>query len=232
MVNKQDSVSVYFQFKDASPFSCLFAFFPSSLIQNGIELKSFLRGKAFLKLRQRFGDPRAVDAIYVRSMRLTNNNTALALLLASIATFDHRMVGFKVPMLKLFFPLSDESDGDFLNRVNNLPAHIYRDGPAGRTGDRDKLQHFFGSAFLTFIFESRNSAERFGMFIEKGEDAFIVDGMLDPRDIRANHQGQQFGLALLVDNHHFPSEFLRFEIAEDTASSRQPTYTQPPFGER
>lgn len=209
-----DSLSGYLRFEESSPFSCLLTYFPPLLIQHGIELKSFIRSKEFQKIRQRHGDLRAVDAIYIRSMRLTDDNTAMALLLAALASFDHRSVGLRVPVLKLFFPLSNESEEDFLARVNSLPSHLFFDTPAYQAGDRDKLQHFFGSAFLSFVFESRDPANRVGTFIEEGEDAFIVDGVLDERDMRANHLGQEFGLALLSDNHQFPSEFLRFEIAK------------------
>jgi len=208
-----DSLLPYFQFDDPPPLSCLFTYFPPFFIQHGMELKSFIRSGTFCQIREQFGDVRAVDAVYVRSMQLTNNNTAIALLLSAVATFDHRLVGLKVPVFNLFFPLSNESGEEFMQRVNNLPVRLYSDTPPIRAGDRDKLQHFFGSAFLTVVCESRLPAERFGDFIEEGEDAFIVDGALDDRDQQANRQGQEFGIALLNDNHHVPSEFLKFQIA-------------------
>lgn len=208
-----DSLFEYFQFEETASFSFLETYFPPLLIQDGIVLKSFIRSKTFLEIRNQFTDLKAVDAIFIHAMKLTNDNTAIALMLSSLATFDHRMVGLKIPALKLYFPLSNESEKEFSKRVNNLPVRLYADSPANQFGDRDKLQHFFGSAFLAFVFESRDASERFGTFIEKGEDAFIVDGSIDERDIRANHQGQQFGLALLHDNHRLPSEFLKFEIA-------------------
>ena len=211
-----DSLFEYFQFDDSAPFSFLETYFPPFLIEDGIELKSFIRSRTFRKIREQFSDLKAVDAVYIRAMKLTKCNTAMALMIASLATFDHRLVGLKIPVFKLFLPLSNESDKEFARRVSNLPTRLYADSPTNFYGDRDKLQHFFGSAFLTFVFESRDASERFGTFIEKGEDAFIVDGMNDERDARANHQGQQFGLALLNDNHRLPSEFIKFEIAKDS----------------
>ena len=211
-----DSLFEYFQFDNSSPFSFLETYFPPLLIEDGIELKSFIRSKTFREIREQFSDMKAVDAIYIRAMKLTSSNAAVALLIASLATFDHRVVGLKIPIFKLVFPLSNESEKEFARRVSNLPTRLYADSPTNFYGDRDKLQHFFGSAFLTFVFESRDASERFGTFIEKGEDAFIIDGANDERDARANHQGQQFGLSLLNDNHRLPSEFIKFEIAKDS----------------
>lgn len=204
-----DSLGSYFQFDDAAPLSCLFTYFPPLFIQHGIELKSFIRSKTFREIRRQAGDPRAIDAIYVRAMQMTNNNTAMALLMSTIACFDHQWVGFKVPVFNLYAPLSNESEPAFQRRISNLPSQLYPDTPAESSGDRDKLQHFLGSAFLTFIFESRDAAMRIGDFVEEGEEAFIIGGIMDDRDRRANRQGQDFGLAILGDNHRLPSEFLR-----------------------
>jgi hypothetical protein len=208
-----DSLLPFFQFDDPSPLSCLEEYFPPLFIQHGIELKSFIRSKNFRLIRERFGDVRAVDAIYIRAMQMTNNNTAMALLMSTIACFDHQFVGINVPIISLCFPLSNESDQEFARRVKRLPARLYPDSPTGEAGDRDKLQHFLGSAFLTVVFESRDATMRFGDFVEEGEAALIVGGIDDDRDRRADYQGGEFGLALLDDNHRLPSEFLRFHMA-------------------
>ncbi|HYQ86832.1 MAG TPA: hypothetical protein VES59_06275 [Bacteroidota bacterium] len=210
----------YFTLQDEAPLSCLLTYFPPLFIQHGIELKSFLRSKTFRHIRDRFGDVRALDAVYVRSMQLTDNNTAVALLLSTIASFDHRVVGLKVPILQLYFPLSNESQPEFDRRVGNLPTKLYPDTPPG--GDHDKLEHFFGSAFLTVAFETEEGADRVGIFVEKGEDAFIVGGVADARDLRADREGQRFGMALLENNRRMPSEFLGTEKAPEAA---------PPDGE-
>jgi hypothetical protein len=202
-----DSLARFLQFEDASPLSCLFTYFPPFFIQNGIELKSFIRSRTFLRLRREFGDRRAADAIYVRAMQMTNNNTAMALLLCSIACFDHRLVGIKVPIFDLYLPLSNESEEEFTRRVRHLPTQLYDDTPAGEGGDRDKLQHFFGSAFLAFVFESGGAATRFGEFVEEGEEAVVIGGVNDDRDLRADDQGRRFGTAALGDNRIYPSRY-------------------------
>lgn len=209
-----DSLSSYFTFDDPAPLSCLYTWLPPFFIQHGIEMKSFIRSRTFRNIRKIYGDRKSVDAIYIHAMQLTNNNTAVALFLSAIATFDHRTVGFKIPFLSLFFPLSNESDEEFDRRLRHLPVRLYDDTPP--EGDRDKLQHFFGSAFLTVFFESAHPAVRIGDFIEVGEDAVIVGGVDDIRDRRTNRLGSRFGRAVLDDNHRLPSEFFKIPIDKNS----------------
>lgn len=203
----------YLQFDTTESLEFLVTLLPPFLIQNGIELKEFIRSEEFLNLRTALGDSKAIDAIFVRSMQLTKNNTGIALLLTTLATFDHRIVQFDVPVFLLAFPLTDESEDEFDSRVKNLPTRMFSDTPNYHLGDRDKLQHFFGSAFVTFIFESRGTAERLGAAIEQGEQAIVIGGRDDDRDARANVLGQQFGLALMENPFQYPSEFLLHGIA-------------------
>ena len=212
-----DTLLPFFLFDDPPIWSCWVPYFPPLFMQYGFELKSFIRSETFSQIRTCFGDLRAIDAIYIRAMQLTNNNTAVTLLLATIAAMDHRDVGFRVPLFQISLPLSGESAEDFDRRVNNLPRQFYVDGPRSPTGDRDKLQHFFGSAFVTFLFESREPAERIGNFIEMGEEAIVISGELDERDERANRQGQDFGLALLKNNQRTPSSFIITQVASQQA---------------
>jgi len=218
-----DSLSAYFQFDSTSGLGFLQTYFPSFFIQNGLELKSFIRSGTFKQLRLQVGDLKSIDAIFIRAMKLTNNNTAVALFLSTVACFDHRTIGLNVPVFALFFPLSNESGAEFKERVANLPRKLYADTPRGKIGDRDKLQHFFGSAFIAYAFESSEPAERASDFIENGEEAFIVDGTLDTRDIRANRQGQRFGLALLKNHCQLPSEYFvpRAALPVDSLSRSQ-----------
>lgn len=204
-----DSLLIYLSFKESSSLGFLLPYFPPFFIQYGIELKSFIRNRTFQEIRQSYGDLKAVDAIFIKAMKLTNDNTAVALLISTIACFDHRIFGLKVPVFLLFFPLSNESEEEFKQRVENLPKNIYIDSPLNRFGDRDKLQHFFGSAFIAYVFESGETSERFSDFIERGEKAIIIDGVLDKRDIRANRHGQEFGLNLLINKHQMPSQYIQ-----------------------
>lgn len=217
------------------PLAFLTVYFPSELIGTGIELKSYVRSKRFRALRGRFGDLRAVDALYIRALRLTHGNIGMALLYCTVATMDHHVVGIKNPLFSIFIPLTGESLEEFTERLNNLPSHFYTDAPNQDAGARDKLQHFFGSAFIANVFESRAIAERLGAFVEWGEDAFIFDGAYDERDLRANRQGREFGLALLAATDLrsvLPSHFLALPVAENQSLSTPITKTGPDIFKR
>jgi len=203
------------EFPHFAPVEFLISYFPSKLTANETELKSYVRSTRFKEIRKEFGDTRAVDAMYLKALRLTRGNTGLALLYCALATMDHRVVGIKIPLLNIVLPLTNESTEEFTSRVNNLPSHPYADSPGGSAGDRDKLQHFFGSAFVANVLESRRPADRLGNFIEWGEDAFIASGAYDERDVRSNRQGGEFGLALLTADEAkrlLPSYFLKLHV--------------------
>jgi hypothetical protein len=187
------------------------------VIQDGYQLKEYIRNEEFASIRSQRGDLNAVDAIFSEAMRLSWNNVYEALLISLVATMDHSKFGVKLPVVGplLWFPLTSEFEEDFRERVAALPRLLYSDSPDKAIGDRDKLQHFFGSAFLTYALESRDGAQRVGEFIEWGEDKVIVDGALDERDFRANNHGQEFGLALLNDKGMKPSAFIMYTIAQE-----------------
>ena len=61
---------------------------------------------------------------------------------------------------------------------------------------------------LSIILESEDDADAVGDFIEREEELVIVGGQDDPRDRRANREGQKFGAALRQDLTVLPSSFL------------------------
>jgi hypothetical protein len=185
------------------------------VLQDCCLLKEYVRSEELARAREAHGDLYAVDCVFDRAMRLCWNNVSEALLLSAFALMDHRRVGVRLPLIGaiLWFPLTSEFDGEFRERVDALPSRLYADTPPGSGGDRDKLQHFFGSAFLTVLTESAEGADRVGLFIEWGEDQFIVGGVNDERDVRANRQGERFGLRLLSDPDARPSRFIATDLS-------------------
>jgi hypothetical protein len=183
-------------------------FFPK-LIEDEAQLKDYIRSDEFREVRRQHGDLCAVDRIFQEARALSWDNCYEALFIALFATMDHSRVGIRIPLIGslLWLPLTSEFREDFAARLDALPVRLYSDTPAAHPGDRDKLQHFFGSAFLAFLLESPDAADRVGNFIEWGEDVFVVGGVNDPRDVRANRQGQAFARRLLDDRSARPSEF-------------------------
>jgi len=178
-------------------------------------LREYIRSDEFSSLRAVHGDLYAVDRIFLKSLEITWSNYYEALLISSFSVMDHRNFGVNLPVVgSLFwFPLTSEFPDEFEDRIRRLPMHIYPDSPENGHGDRDKLQHFFGSAFVQFVSESKEGAERLGDMVELGESAFIVGGQFDERDRRANQHGRSFGLSLLRGSGMLPSDFLLLVVA-------------------
>ncbi|HTY37122.1 MAG TPA: hypothetical protein VMH23_08410 [Bacteroidota bacterium] len=183
------------------------------LIKETRKIRAYVRDPRFLELMKRCGDARAVDAIYLRSLKIAEHNISRALFLALMGTLEHRNVDFKVPVVgPIGVPLTFEADSLFNTRFKNLPSRLYRDTPP--EGDRDKLQHFFASAYISYASESRELARNGGNFVEWGEAQFVVGGVDDPRDRRANRHGEQFGHDLLTVKTLLPSDYFNLPFEE------------------
>jgi hypothetical protein len=197
--------------KDFSVVTFVSDIFTPQIIIDTKLIRAYIRDGRFQILRGRCGDMRAIDAIYLKSLKIADYNIARALFLSFMAVLEHRKVDVKMPIVKsLALPLSFEEDSIFNSRMNNLPTQVYSDTPPGLHGDVDKLQHFFGSAYLVFASESPGLTGTAGNLIEWGEEKFVVDGTDDPRDKRANKQGKSFGRDLLVVKTLLPSDYLTF----------------------
>ena len=174
-------------------------------------IRRYILDEQFLVLRKRCGDMRTIDAIYLKSLKIADYNIARALFLSFMSVLEHRKVEVKIPIVSsLNVPLTFERDSIFIARIKHLPVLVYSDSPPTPEGDRDKLQHFFGSAYLSYASEAPELARTVGNLIEWGEAAFIVGGTDDPRDKRANKQGESFGRDLLVVTTLLPSDYLTF----------------------
>jgi hypothetical protein len=188
------------------------AFVPD-LVKETREIRAYVRDARFGILMKRCGDARAVDAIYLKALKIAEHNLARALFLSLMGTLEHREVSVKVPILGVIdVPLTFEEDSMFNTRFRNLPSRLYSDTP--REGDRDKLQHFFASAYIAYASESRDLARTGGNAVEWGEAQFVVGGVDDPRDRRANKHGERFGHDLLAVRNLLPSDFLNLPFEE------------------
>ena len=187
------------------------------VVQDAHRLKEYVRSDEYAKVRVQYGDLMAVDELYARALELSWSNRYEALFISFLATMDHRRFGIHIPLAGalLWFPLTSEFEDEYRERVRALPVKLYCDTPNGPFGDRDKLQHFFGSAFLAYLFESREATLRVGDMIEGSEEQFVVDGAFDERDLRANRHGQAFGMSLLEGSDVVPSEFLQLVTARE-----------------
>lgn len=183
------------------------------LIRDTKDIRSYVRDNRFAELLRRCGDLRAIDGIYQKALRVSEFSIARALFLAMMASMEHQHVEVDVPIIgAVGLPLTFEEDSLFKSRINNLPARIYEDSPSAGIGDRDKLQHFFGSAYIAFVSGSPELARATGNFVEWGEARMIVGGADDARDRRANKQGETFGHDLIFVKTLLPSDYLTLPV--------------------
>ena len=183
------------------------------LIKETRRIRAYVRDPRFAVLLKRCGDARAVDAIYLRALKIAEHNISRALFLSLMGTLEHRDIDLKVPIVgPIGIPLTFEEDSMFNSRYRNLPSRLYVDTPP--EGDRDKLQHFFASAYISYASESRELARTGGNFVEWGEAQFIVGGVDDPRDRRSNKHGERFGHDLLTVKNLLPSDYMILSIEE------------------
>ena len=134
-----------------------------------------------------------------------------------VGCLEHQNIDVKVPVVGVVdLPLTFEADSLFKARIMNLPSRLYNDTPP--EGDRDKLQHFFEKRDCSckncgsYVSESPELARSAGNMVEWGEARMVVGGVDDPRDRRANKQGETFGHDLLYIKIMLPSDYFTLPI--------------------
>lgn len=181
--------------------------FLPSFLKDEAHLKRYLRDSRFYELRKSYDDTIAVDAIFDRAMLIADGDVKHALLICTFAVMDHRRLGLRVPVFgSIYLPLTTENDSLFRIRRTHLPKKLLDDNR--RASDKDKLQHFFGSAYVAYVFNSNTIARWIGDLLETGEQGFVLGGRIDTRDKLANEKGREFGLRLLRDARVLPSDIL------------------------
>ncbi len=150
-----------------------------------------------------------INIIWDHAVFLADGNIDEALFAAAAATLPYHSFPAYLPLLGwvIRVPVSTESEEEFRKRLMNLPSRLYDNGKDG--SDRDKLPHFFGSAWLQYRFHSEFLTAASGEMIEMGEKFFKLEGAYDERDIDANARGRAFGAALLNGESRRPSEYFQ-----------------------
>jgi len=181
-------------------------------LHQGITLISeYVSSKKFTEIKKQTADLAQVDSIYNYAVKIYYYDYSEAMLALTFALVPYKEIPLKLPLFGISWnvPLPCSADSIYLPKNRNLPQKLFPDSPSGNFGDRDKLSHFFGNAFLSFNISLFNFSEFIGIFIELFEETFKIEGALDQRDLIANELGKQFGEALQTKKHIMPSEFFR-----------------------
>ncbi len=170
-------------------------------------LSKFISSDHFEKLKVKANDLSLVDTLFNRAVNYRDSDYSEALLSLMFATVPYKKVPIQIPLIKTIvqFPLTSASDSVFLLKNKNLPKDFYFDTPQTSFGDKDKLAHFFGSAFLAYNSSIFDLGDLIGYFVEVFEEEFKVQSVIDSRDMMTNKLGYIFGTYLKKNKNIQPS---------------------------
>lgn len=180
----------------------------SNLSKSVNHISEFIASERFIKIRSGCNDLNATDSIFIEAIKFTNGNTSDALLALMLATVPYREVPINIPLLNIlvYYPLTSADEETFLKKNKNLPKFLFFDTPQNDYGDKDKLAHFFGSAYLSNESNIFDLGKLIGYFVEAFEESFRVQSSIDIRDLDVNDYGRTFGTLLKENKKILPSQ--------------------------
>lgn len=174
------------------------------------EISHFIASDYFKTLSGEKTSLEMTDTLYHRALKIYDGNTSKALLALTFATVPYKYVPVVIPVIKLKVNIPFYAPGDSIFHLKNrhLPRDLFYNSPRDEGGDRDKLAHFFGSAYLAYTSGIFDFTKIIGIFVEEFEEKFYIQSSADPRDIAADELGETFGKALKKECRVLPSEVL------------------------
>ena len=188
-----------------------FIFTQQSNLSKGVNyLSSLIASDYFIGLKKECTDLNLVDSIYTRALKIYSNDYQEALLALTFTTIPQRRIPLIVPLInaRLYYPLISANDSISNLKNQNLPGILFYDTPNNDFGDKDKLAHFFGNAFIGYAENVLNLADVFGYFVEAIEEDFKAQSKVDFRDIDVNWYGVLFGDMLEINKAILPSQIM------------------------
>ena len=181
-----------------------------STLSKGVNyLSEFIASDYFINLKKTCNDLELTDTLFLRAVKYKNYNYSEALLALTFATVPYKEVPIEFPLIGVLdYPLVSANDSVFLKKDKNLPKKLFYDTPNDNFGDKDKLAHFFGSAFISYSSNIFDLGDLIGYFVEVFEQSFKVQSSIDTRDLRTNKLGNIFGDILKKDKNVLPSQVM------------------------
>ncbi len=175
-----------------------------------VHLSKYIASNEFVKLKKTNNDSALVDTLYIKTIQYFEGDKSEALLCLTFALLPFNKMTIQLPIFKIpiTFPLPSASEKLFRKKLVNQPKNIFCDSPKDNFGDKDKLSHFFGNAFLAYNISFFNLSKFMGIFVEMFEATLKVQGSVDHRDIIANNLGELFGKSLKINENLMPSKAL------------------------
>ena len=182
----------------------------SSISKTVNYISDFIASDYFLQLKENNSDLNLVDSVYFRTLKFSNDDIDEALLGLTFAAIPYREVPIVIPLINstIYYPLISASDSISKLKDQHLPSALFYDSPDNNYGDKDKLAHFFGNAFIGYSGNILDLATVFGYFVEAFEEDFKAQSQVDFRDIDVNWYGVLFGDMLETNKNIFPSQVI------------------------
>ncbi len=159
-----------------------------SVIKQGYVLRNFIGSEAFGGFDSSATPEDSFDEIYYTAMSLAHGDVSNACLASVFGCLEHEYLPVNFFGSELRIPITSESHAEFAKRFSHLPTHLYHIAE----DDRDKMQHFFASAWLKSWLGMDWLVDFAGELVEAGESVFLLGDARDPRDIHANQDGARF----------------------------------------
>jgi len=173
-------------------------------------LSEYISSKEFEEIKLASGDNSAVDSIYNRAVNFFNGDKSEALLCLTFTCLPFKEIEIKFLFnKKITIPLPSPPYSLFQAKLKKLPTKIFFDSPENEFGDKDKLSHFFGNAFLKYNSSFFNLSKFLGIFVEVVERDLFVNGSFDNRDLITNYLGELFGELIKCNKNILPSDVLK-----------------------
>ena len=200
---------VLFSFLFIYSFSILYGQ-TSYLNKNINSISYYIISKKFEKIKYQNRNNANIDSLYSKALRITKGNISEALLALTFACLPTKYFPFTFHFIKLKIniPLPVGPYSIFKEKLKDLPSKIFFDSPRNKFGDRDKLSHLFGNAFLMYNIRFFNISKIMGILVEIFEDSFEISGFIDKRDLIVNYLGGIFGRSLRNNKKLMPSKAL------------------------
>jgi hypothetical protein len=180
----------------------------SQLSRSVNEISSYIASDNFSRLVDSESHISLMDSIYLNALKMNDYDISETLLSLTFATVPYKKVPVTLPFIKwtVHYPLVSTDDSTFLLKNKNLPKQLYFDSPPGDYGDKDKVAHFFGNAYVAYNSFFLNIGSLLGYFVEVFEETFKVQSAVDERDLTTNYYGRAFGKALKENEFVLPSQ--------------------------
>ena len=173
-------------------------------------LTNFIASDYFKELHKTNDDLALADTIYLRALKYTNYNYSTTLFDLTFAVIPYNKVRIRIPFFGfvLTYHLTSAQDSIFSKKNDNLPKRLFFDTPKNNYGDKDKLAHFFGSAYIGNASNIFDLGDLIGYFVEVFEQNFEIQNSIDFRDIETNYLGNMFGEILKKNKNILPAQVM------------------------